>query len=147
MNIRQAVSGDREKVCALWQLLLAQYGKQREREVLQRSFTCAVGPSTQIIIFVAEEGAEIIGTASLHFGHYSTWNDDWYGHIEDVVISPEARRRGVGRALVRHIIAVARDRGLARIELHTQSGNKAARMLYEGLGFTTDSVLYDFSFK
>ena len=83
------------------------------------------------------------GTASLHQGHYSTWNDNWYGHIEDVVVDPAYRRCGVGEALVRHIVAVARALGLSRLELNALNDNIPARRLYEKIGFKTDSVVYE----
>ena len=40
--------------------------------------------------------------------------------IEDVVVSSESRRQGIGRALVEHIIDFAR-RGMAPVDLHLTS--------------------------
>jgi ribosomal protein S18 acetylase RimI-like enzyme len=50
----------------------------------------------------------------------------------------EARRSGLGRALVEGAIARARERGCRRMELDTNEDNAAARALYEGLGFVND---------
>jgi putative acetyltransferase len=48
-----------------------------------------------------------------------------------------ARGRGIGRALVEHLIGVARDRGYRRVSLETGSGPAfaPARRLYAGAGF------------
>jgi ribosomal protein S18 acetylase RimI-like enzyme len=147
MEIRQAHAADENAVCRLWETLLAFYRKETGRPVLQRSFRYAVGHPRQVRIYVAVMDGAIAGTASLHLGHYSTWNDNWYGHIEDVVVAPEFRRRGVGLRLIRHLIAVAEEEGLARLELNTLATNHAARRLYEQLGFKTDSVVYELPLK
>jgi putative acetyltransferase len=49
----------------------------------------------------------------------------------------EARGRGVGRAVLAHIIGAARERGLSRLYLETGTtpGFTAARNLYAGAGF------------
>jgi putative acetyltransferase len=49
-----------------------------------------------------------------------------------------ARRRGIGRALLAHLIAVARERGYRRLSLETgaQPAYAAARELYANAGFT-----------
>ena len=49
-----------------------------------------------------------------------------------------ARGRGIGRAMVAHLIGVARDRGFARVSLKTgsQPAFAAARSLYASAGFT-----------
>lgn len=50
-----------------------------------------------------------------------------------------ARGRGVGRGLVDHLIAIARDRGLVwlGLETGTQPEFEAARALYRSFGFAT----------
>ena len=48
-----------------------------------------------------------------------------------------ARGQGVGRAMVEHLIGVARERGFRRVSLETGTGPAfaAARTLYAGAGF------------
>jgi putative acetyltransferase len=50
----------------------------------------------------------------------------------------EARRSGVGRAMVEHLIGAARDHGFRRVSLETGSTQAfaAARSLYAQAGFT-----------
>ncbi len=147
MEIRQAVLKEEESVCALWRQLLERYGKKVDASVLHRSFHFAVGHPDQVRIYIAVIDGVIAGTASLHLGHYSTWNDHWYGHIEDVIVDPECRRRGVGEALVRHIVTAAGELGLSRLELNALNDNAGARKMYEKIGFKTDSVVYELPTK
>lgn len=60
-----------------------------------------------------------------------------HGEIKSMRTAPTALGRGVGRAMLGHLIALARDGGLARLSLET--GNSpffdAANRLYAGAGF------------
>jgi putative acetyltransferase len=63
--------------------------------------------------------------------------DDSAGELKSMHTAAEARGRGVGRAMVAHIIEVARERGLSRLYLETGTtpGFTAARNLYASAGF------------
>jgi putative acetyltransferase len=52
-------------------------------------------------------------------------------------IAEAMRRRGAGGAMLRHIIAVARARGMSRLSLETGSWEyfRPARALYRSYGF------------
>ena len=50
------------------------------------------------------------------------------------------RGRGVGRQLLDKTVAIARKRGLTRIELEVFASNKAARALYDHSGFKVEGV-------
>ena len=49
---------------------------------------------------------------------------------------PALRGQGIGRALLREAMDVARAEGAAHIELGTSEDDEAARALYESEGFT-----------
>lgn len=138
---------DQEAVCRLWTVLLKFYSKDASPEVLQKSFRYAVEHPHKVLIFIILIEGVVTGTASLHLGHYSTWNDNWYGHIEDVIIDPVYRGRGLAETLLRQVIEAARKEKLSRIELNALVDNRPARRLYEKLGFSTDSVAYELSLK
>ena len=52
--------------------------------------------------------------------------------IARLVVAPERMGRGIGRALARHAIALAGDRGL---RVGTAAANRPALALYDSLGF------------
>jgi len=143
MEIRQATHADEEAVCRLWIILLKFYNKQPSMEVLQRSFRYAVDHPRKVLIFIILIEGVVTGTVSLHLGHFSTWNNNWYGHLEDLVVDPAYRGKGVAEKLIKHAVKAARENDLARIELSALNDNKTARKLYEKLGFTTNSVVYE----
>ena len=53
----------------------------------------------------------------------------------DVCVLPSAQRRGIGRALVRHLLRRADVLGASTVFLEVRVGNAAARGLYASLGF------------
>jgi len=53
-----------------------------------------------------------------------------------LAVDPAARRRGIGRALLRQGLATARERGAATMFLEVASRNAPAQALYAGEDFT-----------
>ncbi len=57
------------------------------------------------------------------------------GFIKDLAVRPEARRRGLGNALMLHVFGVFRERGVPHCDLKTNLvSNAEAVALYERLG-------------
>jgi len=52
-----------------------------------------------------------------------------------VATEPDYRRRGLARALLGHLLAIARERGAEGAHLNVVERNRAARQLYRSLGF------------
>lgn len=71
------------------------------------------------------------------------------GHVElkSMHTAGAARRRGVGRALVAHLVAVAAARGARRVSLETGTAAafEPARALYLGAGFVPCGPFGDYS--
>ena len=55
--------------------------------------------------------------------------------IEDVVVDAATRGRGIGEALVREALALARREGVARVMLTSNATRRASHRLYERMGF------------
>jgi ribosomal protein S18 acetylase RimI-like enzyme len=55
--------------------------------------------------------------------------------IEDLVVDKKMRRRGIGEALVRNAIELAREAGADGVSLTSNSQREAANQLYQSLGF------------
>ncbi len=64
--------------------------------------------------------------------------DATHGELKSMHTAAAARRRGLGRAMVDHLLGVARQRGYRRVSLETGTMDAfgPARSLYEASGFT-----------
>jgi ribosomal-protein-alanine N-acetyltransferase len=56
-------------------------------------------------------------------------------HINNVAVRPQFRGRGIGTALMHHVLAESRQLGAKRATLEVRASNDPARRLYERLGF------------
>ena len=63
-------------------------------------------------------------------------------YLSDLFVRPDVRGGGVGRALIDHVIAFARGRGISNVRWLTQEFNYAGRRLYDTYRPKTDLVLY-----
>jgi ribosomal protein S18 acetylase RimI-like enzyme len=55
--------------------------------------------------------------------------------IEDVIVDEKMRRRGLGEALVREAIELARESGAEGVALTSNPRREAANLLYQSMGF------------
>jgi putative acetyltransferase len=63
--------------------------------------------------------------------------DETHAEIKSMHTTVAARGRGLGAAMLDHLLHVARDRGCKRVSLETGTpGAEPARRLYESAGFT-----------
>jgi ribosomal protein S18 acetylase RimI-like enzyme len=60
--------------------------------------------------------------------------------LEDLVVDPSYRGRGIGKSLLRFVIAYGRKKGLKRITLLTDMDNRKAKALYKSHGFKSSGM-------
>jgi ribosomal protein S18 acetylase RimI-like enzyme len=88
-----------------------------------------------VILVAVREGA-VVGYA---YGAVEErdWNMllDAHGALHDVFVAAEARKLGVGRALVKAIVAALEERGAPRVLLSTMVQNEVAQRVFRECGF------------
>ncbi len=94
--------------------------------------------------FVAEIDGKPVGTLMLTT-EWSDWRNGLWWWIQSVYVAPEARRRGVYRALYAHVRALAEaDPGVCGLRLYVEKENLAAQRTYAALGRRdAHSLLYE----
>jgi ribosomal protein S18 acetylase RimI-like enzyme len=85
-------------------------------------------------IYVARDGRQVVAMASLLYT-ISTAEGGKAAIFEDLVVAPEHRKRGIGEALLKHVVAEARAEGILRITLLTDMQNERAQAMYRRVGF------------
>lgn len=91
-------------------------------------------------VLVARANGAIVGSLTLVMFPIPTGLRAW---IEDVVVDEAARGQGVGSALTREAIRLARAEGARTVDLTSRPSRQAANRLYERLGFQArDSKVY-----
>ena len=84
-----------------------------------------------VTLFTARSNGELLGVGALRR------IDDSHAEIKSMHTAASARGRGVGRAMVGHLLEVARSRGCSRVSLETGTvpAFAPARALYASVGF------------
>ena len=90
-------------------------------------------------LFVLSRGTKVLGMVSLLFT-VSTAEGGKAAWLEDLVVLPDQRGKGLGTRLLRGTIDWARRHGLTRITLLTDSDNLGARGLYLRHGFVASAM-------
>ena len=98
-----------------------------------RAAIWASDPAAEVLI--AHVDRQPAGFA-LFFPTFSTFLARRGLWLEDLFVYPEYRGAGVGKALLRAVAALARDRGCGRLEWSVLDWNTPAIRFYEGLGAT-----------
>ena len=85
------------------------------------------------VFLVAESAGAVLGYAGMHVAV-----DE--GYIDNVAVSPDYRRQGVGDALISAMMKEGQKRNLSRLTLEVRVSNAPARALYEKHGFILDGI-------
>ncbi len=99
-----------------------------EQQLLRDGF----GPDPRFRCFVAEGEGRIVGMA-LIYPRYSTWKGPVI-HLEDLIVTEEARGLGVGSALLTEVIRYASEQGVKRVCWEVLDWNEPAIDFYEARG-------------
>lgn len=128
--IRDADPADEAGWRALWAQYLAFYKVELAESVTAHTWGRILDPSSRVAMRVAEVDGVLAGFAIHHF-HESTWVMTPDVYLEDLFLDARFRGRGLGRALIDDLIAIAKAKGWSRLYWHTDRGNETARKLYD----------------
>jgi len=137
MRIEAATEATQELLEALT-ALLPQLNPKLKPLTMERLSSVISDPATTLL--VVSDGGRIVGAAAVLV--YAT-PAFVKARIEDVVVDEHSRGQGVGEALVRRCIEVARERGAEIVELQSARWREVANRLYPRMGFQLrESNLY-----
>ncbi|HEY3313569.1 MAG TPA: GNAT family N-acetyltransferase [Anaerolineales bacterium] len=88
-------------------------------------------PSILVVARFAAQGT-IIGAGTLAVFRTPS---GLHAHIEDVVVDENLRGKGIGEALVKELLQIAREQGLKGVSLTCNPRREAANWLYQKMGF------------
>lgn len=91
------------------------------------------GENNFVEVFLAEYEGKLAGQA-LFFKNFSTFLGKPGIYLEDLYVKPEFRGKGIGKALLMKIIALAKERDYGRVEWCVLDWNTPAIDFYKSLG-------------
>lgn len=139
--IRDAEPRDEAVWRRLWLGYVTFYEVDVPEAVTAYTWARILDPDIPMFCRVAEHDGTVIGFA-ISTLHPSTWTDGLNCYLEDLFVDPVARGKGVGRALIDDLLALAKQKSWARLYWHTDAGNETARALYDRYTLADNFVRY-----
>lgn len=134
MNVRPVESRDVEAVLALWRAVFPEYGDpgrpQRDpRASVLRKLAFADG-----LFWLAERDGRVIGTVMAGYDGHRGW-------LYSLGVHPEARRAGVGLALLAEAERALTALGAPKVNLQVFTRNEAGQAFWRKAGYQVDDVV------
>ena len=139
--IRDPRPGDEAAWRLLWSGYIAFYESEVSEAVTAATWQRLFMPGSGLFGRIAECDGAVAGF-TISVVHPGTWALAPRCYLEDLFVDPNMRGRGLGRALIEDLIALARERGWSQIYWHTREGNATARLLYDRFAKADDFVRY-----
>ncbi|NTV91864.1 MAG: GNAT family N-acetyltransferase [Chlorobiaceae bacterium] len=133
--VRTATSRDIDRCTELLGILFSEEHEfAPDARAQKQGLSLVIGNASNGIIFVCEVDGTIQGMVMLLFT-VSTFIGKKAAILEDMIVEPQWRGKGIGTHLINHATAFAEEEGFGRITLLTDHDNIKALSFYNHLGF------------
>jgi GNAT superfamily N-acetyltransferase len=137
VTLRRATGADVEALAVLFDGYRRFYGNASDTDGAHR-FLAARLAADDSVIFVAARAGELLGFTQL-YPSFSSGAMKRVWILNDLFVTPAARRHGTGGALMAAAESFARETGARGLVLATQKTNANAKALYESRGWKLDA--------
>jgi GNAT superfamily N-acetyltransferase len=134
----------------LWAGYNAFYGRSGETalplEVTRMTWSRFFDAYEPVHALVAEEGGALLGLVHFLY-HRSTTDIAPICYLQDLFTAPEARGKGIGRALILRVYEHAKSSGAPEVYWQTHTTNVAAMKLYDKVAEKSGFLVYSRSIQ
>jgi len=141
IHIREASGGDLPVLGRLFDEYRQFYRLPSDLDKANAYLKARLASHESMVLVAADDAQGLVGFTQL----YPTWCSLLAGPVYvlyDLYVAPQARRRGVGRALIHAATERGRYDRKLRMSLSTAKTNLGAQSLYESLGWERDEEFY-----
>ncbi len=142
--IRPYESRDLHETARLFDLYRQFYEQSPDLSAAERFIRARTERAESVILVVDRAGGTLGGFCQLYPSFCSVAAGPIYV-LYDLFVAPDARRRGVGKALLAAAHERARRDGKVRMDLTTAKTNLKAQSLYESMGWVRDEVFFTYT--
>jgi GNAT superfamily N-acetyltransferase len=133
-SIRALQASDYDAWLPLWDGYNAFYGRTGptalDPAVTQTTWARFFDPGEQVFARVAQAEGSILGITHFLY-HRSTTRIELTCYLQDLFTVPQARGKGIGRALIESVYVQAKQAGIMRVYWQTHESNATGRLLYD----------------
>jgi ribosomal protein S18 acetylase RimI-like enzyme len=137
MTIRRATDADEAVLRELWEEFEAEVPEPAgfEPDTWDEDWAALRENMAAAAVFIAEDEGSAIGFAEVEAAEPQRW------HLETIHVRPDARRRGIGKALLLECVRAAREQGARFMSLEVLTGNPLGHEIWDRLGFEPVEIL------
>ena len=141
MQLREATIDDIPELCGLLNYLFEQEEEFKPNTEIQSEGLRKIISSSDVgVIVIAIDSNKVIGMVNILYT-VSTALGSRVAILEDMVVSPKVRGKGVGSMLMKYSLDLAKHNGCKRITLLTDFDNGGAHRFYQNHGFIRSSMV------
>jgi ribosomal protein S18 acetylase RimI-like enzyme len=133
---------DREAWSPLWAGYLVFYQETLESSQTELTWSRFFEESFNLHGFVVEVNGEVVGFAHCSFTN-STWLEKPDLYLEDLFVSTQHRRQGLGEFLIENCAKFAKESGSRRLYWQTQRSNESAQRLYNKIANLSEYIIFE----
>ncbi|OLU14740.1 GNAT family N-acetyltransferase [Pseudomonas sp. PA1(2017)] len=141
MEIRAVTADDHVAWLPLWQGYQRFYATEIPEAASQLTWQRFLDASEPMHAALAWRDGRAIGMVHWIF-HRSCWTEGDYCYLQDLFVDEQVRGGGIGRGLIEHVYAQARQAGASRVHWLTHESNTTAMQLYDRIAECPGFVQY-----
>lgn len=140
--IRPLTLADRTQWERLWREYLDFYQNELSDDIYAQTFQRLAQQNYGAMFgYVAEMAGKLVGIVNC-INHDHGWKLDQVVYLQDLYVSADARKLGIGQALIEAVYGYADQNNKAGVYWMTRTSNVNARKLYNRIGTETDFIKY-----
>lgn len=146
LQITRATLADLDALTPLFDGYRVFYGKPSDRRTAHAFLQERLGNGESVIFLARDADGGALGFTQL-YPCFSSVSARRLWILNDLFVSPAARRRGVARALLQRAREHGVETGVVRLILQTAHDNAQAQALYESLGWVRQDGMYEYALE
>jgi|SRR5579871_178159 len=142
--IRTGTPADAGKIFSLLHGLAAHEGVLENFRLTRHKLKRVLAEKERrVFCLLAMRGKRTVGLV-LFFHAFASLNGDWFIFVEDLFVTPEYRRRGIGKRLLREVARRAVSDGCPSLVWVANATNKSAIAFYKSLSAVRNKDSFQF---
>ena len=141
IEIRPLRADERAAWEPLWRSYLDFYKATLPQQIYDTTWARLLDPSEPMWLLGAYVDGKLLGIVHYLY-HRSCWTAGDYCYLQDLFVAEEARKLGLGRALIEAVYREAKAAGASRVHWLTHETNATARALYDTLADRPGFIQY-----
>ena len=141
MEIRAITADDHAAWLPLWQGYQRFYATEIPETTTALTWQRFLAADEPMHAALAWRDGRAIGMVHWIF-HRSCWTEGDYCYLQDLFVDEQVRGGGIGRGLIEHVYAQARQAGASRVHWLTHESNTTAMQLYDRIAERPGLVQY-----